>query len=138
MEEEHAAFLNLMLLGLKLWLPEPIGGERIRFYRYQSGAYEGSPLYFMEMHLDRGEQEYLIKKFCQWYGDTDQDVELFGTEFYLVVSRILDGMLVLNPNYLLLEDVLAEFVTALQDKAKVCYLEGVCYIRDGCRPAPCF
>lgn len=136
-EEVHAEILMHNLLGLKFWLPIPSGHENIRFYSYRDGEYEDSPLYFMDICVDAETQVDLIRKFCRWYGDTDQDALTFGTEFYFVVSGILDGILIMNPKYLLLKDVLEEILVMLPSETDVLYLEGVNHIEDGCQPIPC-
>ena len=136
-EEEHVEILKDQLLNMKFWLPKRDGDEKILFYRYEAGEHKGKPLYFMGTCLNVEEQIHLIQKFRQWYGDTDQDTELFGAESYIVISGILDGMLVLNPKYLLLEDVLEELVELLPETVRQYYVEGFYRIKDGCQPVPC-
>lgn len=136
-KEEHVKLLEQNLLNLKFWIPHREGCNVPCFFRYQAGEYKDHPLYFMDIPLSADVQSWLIGKFQQWYGDTDQDTEQFGAEFYIVISGILDGMLALNPQYLLIEDVLEEYVDMLPEKIRDLYIEGIRYTRDGCRPVPC-
>ena len=136
-EEEHVKRLERHLFDLKFWIPRRSGCNIPHFFCYQAGEYEDHPLYFMDIPLDADIQSRLIRKFQQWYGDTDQDIKQFGAEFYIIISGILDGMLVLNPHYLLVEDVLEEYVDMLPDKMKDIYVEGIHYTRNGCQPVPC-
>ena len=51
----------------------------------------------------------------QWYSDTDQDVEGFVEEFYWFVIGIMDDMILLNPRYLLLEEVMEQFLLLMPE-----------------------
>lgn len=135
--EGHVKELLCQLADAGFWMPDPAQYGNFQFYRYSQEEYAGWPLYFLEFRLYPEEQGELIRKFCQWYGDTDQETGQFAAEFYLVASGILGGMLVLNPRYLLLEDVIPELIEVLPEAARSCYTDSRRKIREGKRPFPC-
>lgn len=135
--KEHTEELLALLEELGYWMPDPARYGDVGFYRYAQQEYSDSPLYFMEIGLCQKEQGRLVKKFCQWYGDTDQEVGQYAAEFYLIVSGILNGMLVLNPKYLLLGDVLPELMELLPEGARSCYTKSREHVGKGQRLFPC-
>lgn len=136
-EDEHIAYLEQQLLDLKFWIPHVENREDLHFSCYQQGEYEARPLYFMDIPLGEEHQNELIWKFREWYEDTEQDIELFGTEFFLLIAGILDGRLVLNPKYLLIEDVVDEYLEMIPEDLRQAYRDGIYYTKEGFQPGPC-
>ena len=95
--------------------------KEIKFRICNSG---GRILYFMDMELTDEEQVRMICQLNQWYSDTDQDVEGFVEEFYWFVIGIMDDMILLNPRYLLLEEVMEQFLLLMPETRRRCYGTG--------------
>ena len=91
--------------------------KEIKFRICNSG---GRILYFMDMELTDAEQVRMICQLNQWYSDTDQDVEGFVEEFYWFVIGIMDDMILLNPRYLLLEEVMEQFLLLMPETRRRC------------------
>lgn len=136
-QKEHVEELLAQLEGLGFWTPDPAQYGEVWFCRYAQQEYAKSPLYFIGMRLCPEAQGKLVRKFCQWYGDTEQETGQYAAEFYLVVSGILSGMLVLNPKYLLLGDVLQELMELLPEEARSCYTKSREHVGKGQRLFPC-
>lgn len=73
---------------------------------YYEGEYADCPLLFIAIPLTDAQTLALIRRFDTWYGNTDQDVELWALEFQLSVRMLLDGYLVIDPKYLELDEVI--------------------------------
>ena len=104
--------------------------KEIKFRICNSG---GLILYFMDMELTDEEQVRMICQLNQWYSDTDQDVEGFVEEFYWFVIGIMDDMILLNPRYLLLEEVMEQFLLLMPETRRRCY--GTGWVRKNICPA---
>ena len=104
--------------------------KEIKFRICNSG---GRILYFMDMELTDEEQVRMICQLNQWYSDTDQDVEGFVEEFYWFVIGIMDDMILLNPRYLLLEEVMEQFLLLMPETRRRCY--GTGWLRKNICPA---
>lgn len=104
--------------------------KEIKFRICNSG---GRILYFMDMELTDEEQVRMICQLNQWYSDTDQDVEGFVEEFYWFVIGIMDDMILLNPRYLLLEEVMKQFLLLMPETRRRCY--GTGWVRKNICPA---
>lgn len=135
-KDEHIAYLEQQLLEMKFWIPHVKDREDLHFSCYQQGEYETRPLYFMEIPLGEEQQSELTWKFREWYEDTEQDIEQFGTEFYLLIAGILDGRLVLNPKCLLIEEVLDEYLEMIPEDFRQAYRDGIYYTKEGFQPVP--
>ena len=92
-------------------------------YHYDYGEYEEEPLLFSKLQLNIEEKYNLIYVFSVWYGDTSQDTEEFAFEFLIVSRGIMDGEVVMNPKYLLLEDCFEELVELFPEDQRYIYKE---------------
>lgn len=84
--------------------------ENLKEAFYDYGEYRTAPLYFIRIG-DIGPDNILklISQFDTWYGDTDQETATWATEFQkLVLMLINHRMLLVNPRYLLIADILYE------------------------------
>lgn len=108
--------------------------KEVKFRICNSG---GRILYFMDMELTDAEQMGMIYQLNQWYSDTDQDVEEFVEEFYWFVIGILDNMILLNPRYLFLEEVMEQFLLLMPETGRRCYKETFENMKSGCCPVSC-
>lgn len=136
-EEKHITYLESWLIGLNFWIPHVEDCNNIGFSCYQQGEYETRPLYFMDIPLRGEQQNELTWKLREWYEDTEQDIEEFGTEFYLLLSGILDGRLVLNPKYLVIEEVVDEYLKMIPEELREVYQDGIYYTKKGFQPVSC-
>lgn len=98
-------------------------------------CYSGeTALHYIEIELSDEEQMKMIRQLSQWYFDTDQDAEDYAEEFYLFITGIMDGMLLLNPRYLLLEEILDPFLGILSKNARDVYKKAYEGIKTGAWP----
>lgn len=99
----------------------------------KSRAYDAwaQKLVFVSLDLDREQRYNLISKFEEWYWDTDQDIETYALEFVFVVKKLLSGMLVINPKFLRLDDVLEELKSNLSQLQQAVYLAVFNAVKDG-------
>ena len=84
--------------------------ENLKEAFYDYGEYRTAPLYFINIG-DIGSDNILklISQFDTWYGDTDQETTTWAIEFQkLVLMLINHQMLLVNPRYLLIADILYE------------------------------
>ena len=88
-------------------------------------------LYFINIEIADDEQLKLIQQLSRWYSDTNQDAEEYADEFYRFVIGIMDGMLLLNPRYLLLEEVLESFLGFLSKNDRNLYKKAFESIKSG-------
>lgn len=82
------------------------------FNQYQ---YEDEPLYFLKQKMTDFERYMLIKKFDEWYGDTEQETTVWALEYQIIVRMLLTGHLIVNPKYLSLEDVMEKILFILKN-----------------------
>ena len=61
------------------------------------------------------ERYMLIKKFDEWYGDTEQETTVWALEYQIIVRMLLTGYLIVNPKYLSLEDVMEKILFILKN-----------------------
>lgn len=94
-------------------------------------------LYFMRMELTDDEQMRLIRQLSQWYSDTDQDEELYAEELCNFVIGITEGMLLLNPKYLLLEEILDAFLCLIPKADREDYKKVFKCLDEGHQLAEC-
>jgi len=76
--------------------------------RYTYYCYSYKPLLSMGIRLDDSQKLNLINAFTEWYGNTDQDTDVYGFEAHLVTRMILSNHVVINPQYLMFSEVLDE------------------------------
>ena len=72
-------------------------------------------MYFMKVELDAKEQMRFLRQFGIWYKNTDQDTDIIAMECALVTMAILDNAIVLNPDYIHLDEVLDELLSLIPD-----------------------
>lgn len=64
------------------------------------------PLAFIRMELSDRQTLALIREFDTWYANTGQDLRDWAAEFQLIVRMLLCGYMVVNPQYLELDEVI--------------------------------
>lgn len=133
-ERKHLEWLSQGLKSIGFYLPDFTKYGDVKFRYCDLG---GQNLYFADMELTGAEQMKMIYQLNNWYSATDQEVEEFVEEFYWFVIGIMDGMILLNPKYLLLEEVLEQFLLLLPETIRGCYKETFENLKSGCRPVPC-
>lgn len=87
--------------------------------------------YFIDIEISDDNQMKMIRQLSRWYSDTDQDAEVYAEEFYRFATGIMDGMLLLNPRYLLLEEVLEPFLRFLSKSDRDLYKKAFEVIKSG-------
>lgn len=70
-------------------------------------------LQFVKLELSDSEKLQLISILQEAYENTDQDTAVFAVEFEVLVRYLLQGYMILNPNHLLIEEVLENLTDAL-------------------------
>lgn len=67
---------------------------------------EGQSLAFIRMELSDRQTLALIREFDTWYANTGQDLRDWAAEFQMIVRMLLCGYMVVNPQYLELDEVI--------------------------------
>lgn len=100
--------------------------ENLKEAFYDYGEYRTAPLYFISIG-DIGSDNILklISQFDTWYGDTDQEITTWATEFQkLALMLINHQMLLVNPRYLLITDILYELNEMLAEMGAPTFAPG--------------
>lgn len=97
---------------------------------YSHYEYEDYPLFFLSVHLTEKERMLFIKHFSFWYGNTDQDTETYSLEFSIIINMLLSNSVVLNPKYLLLEEVLDDILMLLPEQEREQYYNTYFEVKD--------
>lgn len=108
--------------------------ESIRILSYNFYEFEDYPLYFIKIRLDTDERIRLLQQFDLWYADTDQETKQYALEFAVITRMLLDNAIVLNPKYLVLDDVLDELLSLIPDSKRKLYRKYFIRIQDGNKP----
>ncbi len=66
----------------------------------------GHPLAFIPFGISERQTLSLIREFDTWYANTGQDLRDWAAEFQLIVRMLLCGYMVVNPQYLELDEVI--------------------------------
>lgn len=66
----------------------------------------GHPLAFIRIGLSDRQTLALIRAFDTWYANTGQDLRDWAAEFQLIIRMLLCGSMVVNPQYLELDEVI--------------------------------
>lgn len=105
----------------------------IEIEKWKQYEYMDSPLYFSPITIDDAQKLRLIQLFEESYGNTDQDTTDWSLEFEVVVRNILNGFLIFNPKYLIIEEIYNE-IEIIINPSKEKELFGVVidmyYLRD--------
>ena len=64
------------------------------------------PLAFIRFEISDRQTLALIREFDTWYANTGQDLRNWAAEFQLIVRMLLCGYMVVNPQYLELDEVI--------------------------------
>lgn len=99
---------------------------------YDHYEYAGDPLVFTSLPgLTEVQAINLLVQFDEWYGNTDQDTNVWALE-YQVFTRMLvhNGALILNPRYLALEEVRGELLGLLNLEQEAIYTHALEVLRD--------
>lgn len=89
---------------------------------YAHYEYQNNPLFFIPVGLNDISRLLLIKKFDEWYGNTNQCTPYWALEFQLVVRMLLCDYLIVNPQYLELDEIIIhiqDIICANQKKDKL-------------------
>lgn len=89
--------------------------EMVTLSIYTYYKYEEEPLCFMPLPLlDDTKKLNLIRKYEEWYGNTDQNTTYWALEFEIFVRMLLEDHLIINPKYLELNnDLLIELLAII-------------------------
>lgn len=102
---------------------------------YELYEFEDSPMYFMKIDLNAKEQMRLLHQFGIWYRNTYLDTDIIAHECAVVTMAILDNAIVLNPDYILLDEILDELLPLIPDSKRKLYYEYFLKIKSGYTPS---
>ena len=108
--------------------------ERSFIFSHKFDGFEDRPMYFMKVDLDAKEQMRLLRQFGIWYKNTYVDTDIIAMECTLVTMALLDNAIVLNPDYIPLDEVLDELLSLIPDSRRVLYCEYFLKIQSGYIP----
>ena len=73
----------------------------------------------------------MIEKLDSWYADTDLDWREYAEEYQRSVSGVLNGLIILNPQKLALEEKLTEWEQCLTESMQADYRKAFEEIKEG-------